>query len=224
MRVTAKVKQSTEKAIRTSARRLFVKHGFDATSTRQIAEAAKVAVGTLFNYFASKEALAVAIAAEAFANGRIEAAERLAAQDDGRARSVEEDLFSLIACDLRALAPMRSFVGQTLDVGLSPFATNALSPEAATIRATRLEDAAATLAAHGLLDAATPAVMHLYWSFYLGVIAFWSSDPSPGQEDTWALLDQGVRMFAGGLKRAADGAVRADADSNDTPEMNPCPP
>src|SRR5262245_8832699 len=89
MRVTPDVKISTEKAIRAAARKLFLRHGFDDTSTREIAERAKVAVGTLFNYFSSKEALALAIAAESFAAGRALAMERIvrrrASDDDGTA-------------------------------------------------------------------------------------------------------------------------------------------
>ena len=41
--------------------------GFDAATTREIATAARIAAGTLFNYFPTKEAIAVALAAEAMA-------------------------------------------------------------------------------------------------------------------------------------------------------------
>ena len=58
---------------------------------------------------------------------------------------------------------------------------------------------------HGLGDAATPPVMHLYWSLYLGVLAYWAADNSPHQEDTWAVLDHGVRMFVGSLRPRTDG-------------------
>jgi AcrR family transcriptional regulator len=202
VRVTPKVKQATEKAIRSSARKLFIRKGLDATSTREIARSAGIAIGTLFNYFSSKEALAVAIAADAFEVGREKAQERLL-ETAARNAALEEDLFTLIACDIRALEPIRRFVGEVLETGLSPFGAGVNSSESADIRAGRLEDAAAALARHSLDDAATAPLMHLYWSLYLGVLSFWSADPSPGQEDTWALLDRGVRMFAGSLRPAA---------------------
>jgi AcrR family transcriptional regulator len=211
VRVTGEVKQATEKAIRASARRLFVRKGFEATSTREIAVAAKVAVGTLFNYFPSKEALAVALAAEAFAAGRAEALRRMASEGSRRG-SVEEDLFMLVAADIRALEPVRSFIGEVLETGLSPFAAGPTPDEAAGIRTDRLADAAAALARRGLGDAATGPVMHLYWSLYLGVLSFWAVDRSPKQEDTWALLDQSVRMFAGALRRAGVAEVPARTD------------
>jgi AcrR family transcriptional regulator len=219
VRVTAQVKLATEKAIRTSARKLFVRKGFDATSTRQITLAAKVAVGTLFNYFPSKEALAVAIAAEAFAAGRAQARQRLE-EEAQRRRSLEEDLFTLTACDIRALEPIRSFIAAVLEAGLSPFAADAISTEAAAIRTDRLDDAAAILARHGLDHAATAPMMHLYWSLYLSVLSFWSADTSPKQEDTWALLDLSVRMFAGALRQAPSAGGEA-AHASASPTAHP---
>lgn len=206
MRVTARVKEATEKAIRAGARRLFVRRGLDGTSTREIAQAAGIAAGTLFNYFPSKEALAVSIAAEAFAAGRGQGRRRLDAPGAARPASAEEDLFALIACDIRALEPIRGFVAEVLEAGFSPFAAGAVSADASAIRIERLEDAGAALARHGLEGAATGPAMHLYWALYLGVLSFWCRDASPKQEDTWALLDQSVRMFVGGIRRASEGS------------------
>jgi AcrR family transcriptional regulator len=216
VRVTPDVKAATEKSIRAVARKLFVRKGFEVASTREIARGARIAAGTLFNYFASKEALALAIAAEAFGEGRAEAWHRLEVRGGGPT-SLEEDLFTLCACDIRALGPIRSFIGDVLEVGLSPFACATAPGGGGEIRAHRLEDAAAVLGRHGLGDAATAPVMHLYWSLYLGVLSYWSVDPSPKQEDTWALLDQSVRMFTGALRRApgtrAGAATAADDKS-----------
>jgi len=196
MRVTAKVKESTDRTIRAVARKLFIRKGLETASTRQIAAAARVAVGTLFNYYPSKEALAVAIAADEFAAGRNMARARL----EARSVSLEEDLFTLIACDIRALEPIRAFIADVLEAGLSLVVQEPISREAAAIRTDRLEDATAALHRHGLGDAATAPIMHLYWSLYLGVLAFWAADSSPKHEDTWALLDRSVRMFTGALR------------------------
>ncbi len=201
MRVTLETKQATEKAIKAAARKLFVRKGLDATNTREIARAADIAVGTLFNYFPSKEALAIAIASEAFTAGRRRAHERMTMEANLRG-TLDSELFSLIACDIRALEPIRSFVQDVLEAGLSPFTTGAVTSEAVSIRTERLGDARTILERHGLGEAATSPVMHLYWSLYLGVLSFWATDDSPKQEDTWALLDQSVQMFSGSLKRS----------------------
>lgn len=195
MRVTAQTKQATLDAIKAAGRKLFARKGTEATSTREIAAAAKIAAGTLFNYFPSKEALAMTLVAEALEEGR----ERSRRQTGRDGAGLEEDLFAQVACGIRALEPMRGYLAEVLEAGLSPLAESSLSPEAARIRVGELEAVTAALSRHGRGDTATAAVLHLFWSLYLGVLSFWSSDQSPKQEDTWALLDQTVRMFVGGV-------------------------
>jgi len=50
-------KRETRERLLTAAWDLFQKKGFDATTVAEITEAADVAKGTFFNYFASKEAM-----------------------------------------------------------------------------------------------------------------------------------------------------------------------
>jgi hypothetical protein len=51
---------------------------------------------------------------------------------------------------------------------------------------------------------ALPAVtVQLYWTLFLGVFAYWAADESPGQEDTLALLDQSLKLFAASLSTGA---------------------
>lgn len=54
-------RRETERAIRAAALRLFLAHGFEATTTKQIADAAGVAHGTVFLVAPTKEALLVAV-------------------------------------------------------------------------------------------------------------------------------------------------------------------
>jgi hypothetical protein len=49
-------------------------------------------------------------------------------------------------------------------------------------------------AAHGH-PALSPLALQLYWTLYLGVFAHWTTDESPKQEDTLALLDQSLKLF-----------------------------
>ena len=54
-------KQETRETIRQCAKSLFQTKGFEATTSRQIAEAAGIAVGTIFVHFESKSAILVDI-------------------------------------------------------------------------------------------------------------------------------------------------------------------
>jgi AcrR family transcriptional regulator len=53
--------QATVEAILTATARLLVREGYDHASTNRIAEAAGVSIGSLYQYFPSKEALVAAL-------------------------------------------------------------------------------------------------------------------------------------------------------------------
>ena len=53
--------RATVAAILAATARLLVKHGFDRTTTNMVAEAAGVSIGSLYQYFPSKEALVAAL-------------------------------------------------------------------------------------------------------------------------------------------------------------------
>lgn len=89
MRVTESVKQQTRSALIREGARLFAEQGFAATTMDQVTASAGVAKGTLYNYFPTKEDLAMAVVASrqaksadeglAIAEGPGTAEERLAA-------------------------------------------------------------------------------------------------------------------------------------------------
>ncbi len=54
----------TKTRIMQSAMRLFAKRGFDATTTKELAEASGVAEGTLFRHFANKKAILIEVATQ----------------------------------------------------------------------------------------------------------------------------------------------------------------
>lgn len=55
----ARRKEETLRRIENAGWKLFTSQGFDATSTREIADAADIAAGTLFNYFPEKRSLLI---------------------------------------------------------------------------------------------------------------------------------------------------------------------
>jgi AcrR family transcriptional regulator len=190
MRVTAETKQATRGRILEAARDCFGKDGFEATTTREIAAAAGIAAGTLFNYFPAKEAIAVALVADVLHEAR--------RKYEGRTQggeSLEEDLFGLVAAELRALRPHRGYLRPVLETALSPLARAEVSPEGESIRVEHLEVVARLFAARDPKAPLSPLALNLYWTLYTGVLAFWAGDASPRQEDTLALLDHYLRAF-----------------------------
>ena len=196
MRITAEEKEATRERIEAAALELFRTRGFEATTTRDIAKQAEIAVGTLFNYFTAKEAIVIALAEEGLAKAQAAAAKQPAAE------TLEEDLFALVAAELRQLRPLRKFIGPVLETALSPLATaTAAANGEASLRVQHLESVTRIARAHGIAEiSAVP--LQVYWSLYSGVLAFWAADKSPRQEETLALLDNSLHMFAAWLQDA----------------------
>jgi AcrR family transcriptional regulator len=194
VRVTAEVKAATRSRILGAARDRFAAAGFEAATTREIAAAAGIAVGTLFNYFPSKEAIVMAMVAEALGEARC----RFEASPRGE--SLEEDLFALIAAELRGLRPHRGYLRPVLETALSPLARAEASPDGEAIRIGHLEAVGRLVAARALAESVSPVAWNLYWTLYTGVLAFWASDASPHQEDTLAVLDHYLRAFVASLQ------------------------
>ena len=208
MRVTAEVKAATRQRILEESQRLFATVGFEACTTRQIAEASEIATGTLFNYFATKEAILAALATEALAG-----AHREPAGDTAAAGSFEEDLFAHVTAGLRALRPLRKHLSVLVATALSPLVA-APGDGDDSLRLAHLEVVAELAKKHGLGELGSVA-LQLYWTLYIGVLLFWANDRSPKQEDTLALLDQSLAMFAGWLE--CEGSTTAKGGAK------PCP-
>jgi AcrR family transcriptional regulator len=207
MRVTAKKKEATRRRIVDCARKLFSDKGFEQTPTRDIAEAAGIAAGTLFNYFPTKEALAMTIVCEALDEAQKEFEGRLRGEE-----TLDEALFAHVAVGLRHLAPHQNYVGEVLETALSPFAKEAVCEQAQQLRVNHLETVQELLASHGPPSLQGPDAMtvHLYWTLFLGVLSFWTSDRSTSREDTLVALDQSIRLFVSSLTPDSNDGREAD--------------
>ncbi len=196
MRVSKTVKTATRERILRVAERLFQDVGFTATTTRDIAGKAKIAAGTLFNYFRTKEELATALLCEALSKAEPVALDRLASVE-----TLDEALFAHVAVAFRALAPTRRFMADVLETTMSPFAVAEPGSATDTIRSRHLETVQALIVTHAPPSMPAPSfvTLHLYWTLYLGVLSYWSRDESPNQEDTLVLLDQSMRLFVASL-------------------------
>src|SRR6516165_10514317 len=194
VKIDLQTKVATRQRILTVAAKLFARVGWERATTRSIATSAGIAAGTLFNYFPSKEAIAVTLISDALAKAKEEFEERR------RGESLEEDLFSYIWTGLRYLQPSKTFLGCALETFLSPLARSSPGHPGELIRTEHLETVERLIASHRPVRQHLSAVtMQLYWTLYLGVLAYWATDVSPKQEDTMALLDQSLKLFVASL-------------------------
>jgi AcrR family transcriptional regulator len=204
MRITSEVKNATRQRILKVAQERFADQGFEATTTRDIASAARIAVGTLFNYFPTKEAIVERLVTEAYDVIADKFANPI---DPGEPRRLEEELFAHIAAILRKLEPYRTYLSPVLDTSFSPLA-NGRRDDAPSLRVVHLETVVQIGGRHGCQQALSDVALHLYWTLFTGVLAFWTNDASPHQEDTLALLDQSLSMFVGWLSSQPDSETK----------------
>lgn len=198
-----KRKENTKRAILRSALELFAKKGFYLSTTKAIARKAGIAEGTLFNYFPTKEDLALY-----FFDQELDA---VIAWYEGNARlkraALAEKLFAIIHQFLDRLAPYEEFIGAVYLRALAP--ASKLSPWSLQNQERNLRylqfirrilaeaEAAGDIPAVGDLGA------HAFGLFHLAMITHWLRDRSPGKEQTLALLDRCLKLSAHFLKKGA---------------------
>src|ERR1051325_7255883 len=126
----AKNKELTRQRIVTAALTLFESKGFDATTTKQIAQRARIAEGTVFNYFETKEDIALHFLElevdHAIATVRGKPALRKA--------PLEEKLFALVQSQIEYLAPYENFIGAAFVQALRPSSKLGFSFQALALR------------------------------------------------------------------------------------------
>lgn len=197
MRVTAEAKVATRGKILEVAAQLFRRNGFEVTTTRDIAREAEIAHGTLFNYFTNKESILACLANEALGVAIVEFRADTAAN-----RSLEEDLFALIAVTLRKLKPIRKHLPALIETLLSPL-SQSRTDDCATFRLQQLEVVAQIATRHQHRELPSIA-LQLYWTLLTGIFVFWANDKSPKQEDSLALIDQSLNMFVNWLADSSE--------------------
>jgi AcrR family transcriptional regulator len=194
-------KASTRQAILRAALDLFAQKGFYRTTTKSISRRAKIAEGTLFNYFQTKEDLALYFFEEELA--RI--TEWYGRDKRVRTAPLPEKLFSLIHHLLERLSPYEDFIGAVYLRALQP--SSKLSPfslqsQEHNLRYLRfIREVLAEAEADGELPRVGDFGAYAFGLFHLAMITYWLQDRSPGKEQTLALLDRCLNLATRVLKK-----------------------
>ena len=190
----ARNKETTRSRIVASALALFQVKGFDATTTKAIARRARVAEGTVFNYFPTKEDIALH-----FLEQEVEHA-MAAVRGSKRLRNapIEEKLFALVQTQLEFLAPHERFIGAAFVHALRPGSKLGIfSPSAQELQFRYLafvQELVDDAVRRGQLSASSWWTPHVFWVYYLGILLYWLHDQSPGKQQTLAFLDRSLKI------------------------------
>ena len=197
----AQNKEAIRNRIVSAALNLFQTKGFEATTTRAIARKAGIAEGTVFNYFKTKEDIALHFFEE-------EVDQAIAAvRENPRLRKapLEEKLFALVHSQLEFLAPYERFIGAAFIHALKPASPLGIfSHRAQELRhryvgfVQELFEESLPNQRHNPLTWLAPDV---FWIYYLGALLYWLHDSSPGKQNTLAFLDRSLSIGVSVLKQ-----------------------
>jgi AcrR family transcriptional regulator len=189
-----KNKEETKRRILKAALELFKEKGMAGTTTRAVARRAGIAEGTLFNYFKTKEDLALYF----FQKETDDLIEWFHGNARLQKAPLPEKLFGIIHRQLEYLEPYQDFIGAVFWRSLQP--TSSLSPlsfESQELRVKYLRFIKDILTEAEENDEIPPVgSLGAYGVglFYLGIVTFWLQDPSRGKQKTLALLDRALNF------------------------------
>jgi AcrR family transcriptional regulator len=194
-------KEKTRQKILSAALELFKQRGLDGTTTKAICRKAGIAEGTLFNYFKTKEDLALYFFQKEA--GKLEAWFRAEARL--QRAPLPEKLFAIIHRQLEDIAPYEDFIGSVFFRSLQPQSKlSPLSLESEELRVRYLKFI------RGVLEGAEekkeiPEVgmlgAYAVGLFYMGIVTHWLHDTSRGKQKTLALLDRSLNLAMKVLKK-----------------------
>ena len=189
-----KNKENTKRAILRAALELFAEKGFYNTTTKAISRKAGIAEGTLFNYFETKEDLALYFFEDEL-NGVIEWYDRNIRLQRA---AVSEQLFAIIQQFLDHLTPYEEFIGAVYLRALAP--ASKLSPWSLQSQERQLRylqfirRVLAQAEAGGDIPRVGDFGAYAFGLFHLAIVTHWLRDRSRGKEQTLALLDRCLKL------------------------------
>ena len=197
----AQNKERTRQAILKAALEFFSEKGFHRTTTREIARRAGIAEGTMFNYFRTKEDLALYFF-EKELSGLIE---WYGEQSELQAAPLAEKLFGIVNHHLERIGPYEEFIGAVYLRALQPSSKlNPLSlPERElSLRYLRfVHEILAEAEERQEIPKVGQVGAYAVGLFHVAMITYWLNDRSRGKENTLALLDRGLKLANGILMR-----------------------
>lgn len=194
-------KEKNRQRILQAALALFRKKGFQHTTTKEISRQARIAEGTLFNYFESKEDLALYF----FDQEADQVMAWYRAEESLKDAPVAEKLFALINRHLEHIEPYEDFIGAVYFRALQPRSKLhplSLDSQERNLRYLRFfQEILDEAEENGEIPALGQLGPYVIGLFYLGIITYWLNDISPGKRRTLAFLDRSLLLGASFVKK-----------------------
>ncbi len=178
----------------------FALAGFDATTMREIADAAGLALGSAYYYFPTKESIVLAYYEETQREHSRRARAAYEKTNDPRARlaAAFHTKLDVLAKDRKLLSALfRTIADPSAQASIFGKQTKTLREESIAIFTEAVAESAA------VLDPDTQRVLSLaLFSLHMGVMLFFIHDTSKGQQKTRVLVDRSLDMVVNLLPMA----------------------
>jgi len=212
-------KEATRQRILEVSLDLFRERGFRQTTMRDVSRGVGVALGTLYNYFPTKEHLPLYFFEQA-----LERVRQRFPEEREAGMTFEEEIYLLISLQLEEVEPYQEFLHLMVAQAASPSSRlNLLSLEVQRLRSHYLDfvtDIALAAQERGELPrlGLDSLMLNGFWAFQLGLLLFWLNDESPNKEDTFVLLDRTLRFTLDALRQGLE-VEDLDLDAEASPEL-----
>ncbi len=184
--------EQTRERILDAALDLFRTKGYAETTMREIAEAADVAVGNAYYYFASKDRLILAFYERNHADHLALLGDRL-----DQTKDFQDRLRLLVRTKIEVSMPYRRLSTKLFTTAadpespMSPFSRESAPLRTETVALVREVVDGSSLRVGKDLRADLPELLWLYW---MGIVLYWVHDSSDECERTYALIDRTVPL------------------------------
>ncbi len=190
--------EDTRRKIYEAALDLFREKGFEATTMRDIAAKAGVALGAAYYYYSAKDAIVLAFYREMQETSNEVVLEALAGH-----KKLRDRIRCVLEKRLELLAPNRKFCAALLRH--APDGAHPLSPfseEARPIREHAIEHMRIAIEGGDVKVPSDlkPRLPYLLWLYQMALIMFWLYDRSQGQERTRRLMDKSLGLLVNLLR------------------------
>lgn len=180
--------EATRQLLLETALELFQEKGVDATTMRDIAKAAGLALGAAYYYWPSKEALMFAF----YEQNQAEM-EQIALRAHGTLR---DRLGALMHGKLESIRPQRAMLGKIIARLVDPSdPLGAFSAQTRAVRERAIAIFARALEPSGLPPPAIAVIAHALWLLQLAAMLVFVNDSSARSQKTHGLVDEGLDML-----------------------------
>ena len=188
MRITKSQQAKNQRLIIQAAVDLMTQHGFEATTMKQIARAAKLGDATIYNYFPNKEKLVLAYFEQATSDallqfGKTKGQEGFSLHE--RMQLLVDSLLEILLADREFVAVARKLVERAPVLLLGDELPGKPVLKEAFLQMLAQAELAGEIAPCGF----KPSVAGLLADYVYGVVAYWLRDESEAFGDTTQLVD-----------------------------------